>query len=1099
MSDERSLTKRRSEKNEMYNSRNNEILSYQELNDKYAEASRLVDDIVLKNYVYNLTNLEVIPLSDELKDISNIRIFKITEMVYQKDEYSTYKFASVFSAVQNLNCGIFIIINSDGEKADFYMGVRSLDTEHTTKSLKDTLRNALIGQFPGVKTKDLLDDEAEKILSDVPRRNLAVVSCVGKNKDEELDDNKSFIQGLEKFVLAMQGQVYTSIILAKSISTDQLEETRKAYETVYTQLSPFTNIQLSYGTNTALSVSDALSHGISKGRSYSENFSEGYSESYSKGISRTHSVTKTDKLGALTKAVGTAAVGVAGIATAPLTGGASLAAAGILAAAQAGISSIQPSSESDGETEMENENRTDSKSKGFGFNKSESETNTSSKTRGVTTSASNNTQLIIQNKTLLNTLERIEYQLKRIDECESIGMWECAAYFLSDIQETAEMAASTYKALMKGEKSGVEASAINFWGMGNNNQSDQLEVLRDYIVNFIHPVFEYKSKTTFIPVTAASRISSNELAILMGLPRKSVCGFPVIEHADFGKEVVRYTSKSGRKNFYLGKIFSMGKETNTEVNLDIDSLTMHTFITGSTGSGKSNAVYEILDQIGNLYRIPFLVIEPAKGEYKNIFGQFPDITVYSTNPQKAELLKINPFMFPKDIHVLEHLDRLVEIFNVCWPMYAAMPAILKEAIERAYVSVGWDLVTSENTKGEYYPNFADVFEKTSEIINESKYSDESKGDYSGALLTRLKSLTTGLNKLIFCGGGIKDEDMFGKNVIVDLSRVGSVETKALVMGLLVMKLNEYRMSIKTINNPLRHITVLEEAHNLLRSTSTEQISEGSNVLGKSVELLSNSIAEMRTYGEGFIIADQSPGLLDMSVIRNTNTKIILRLPEKSDRELVGYSAGLKEDQIDELSKLGQGVAAVYQNDWIEPVLVKICKCDIKEKYYDYDSGLIEDQVLKIKIQLINFLLQKRVEKPLEYNLDEIEKKLDCIGLSSVNIEYIKELLTEYKQKGEIELWKNNQFENLAKLITDIIDARSRVENCVLIAKDNDQLTDMLDSFIERSLFEVSDEIKLAIEHCFMKDMSVQRDETGIKEKLYMQWAEYIWKGRMRRI
>lgn len=256
---------------------------------------------------------------------------------------------------------------------------------------------------------------------------------------------------------------------------------------------------------------------------------------------------------------------------------------------------------------------------------------------------------------------------------------------------------------------------------------------------------------------------------------------------------------------------------------------------------------------------------------------------------------------------------------------------------------------------------------------------------------------------------------------------------------------------------------------------------------------------MRTYGEGFIIADQSPGLLDMSVIRNTNTKIILRLPEKSDRELVGYSAGLKEDQIDELSKLGQGVAAVYQNDWIEPVLVKICKCDIKEKYYDYDSGLIEDQVLKIKIQLINFLLQKRVEKPLEYNLDEIEKKLDCIGLSSVNIEYIKELLTEYKQKGEIELWKNNQFENLAKLITDIIDARSRVENCVLIAKDNDQLTDMLDSFIERSLFEVSDEIKLAIEHCFMKDMSVQRDETGIKEKLYMQWAEYIWKGRMRRI
>ena len=73
-------------------------------------------------------------------------------------------------------------------------------------------------------------------------------------------------------------------------------------------------------------------------------------------------------------------------------------------------------------------------------------------------------RLTTQNKTLINTLERIDLQLKRIDECESLGMWECGAYFLSDSQETAEMAAGTYRALMKGEKSGVETSAINFWG-----------------------------------------------------------------------------------------------------------------------------------------------------------------------------------------------------------------------------------------------------------------------------------------------------------------------------------------------------------------------------------------------------------------------------------------------------------------------------------------------------------------------------------------------------------------------------------------------------------------------------------------------------------
>ena len=125
------------------------------------------------------------------------------------------------------------------------------------------------------------------------------------------------------------------------------------------------------------------------------------------------------------------------------------------------------------------------------------------------------------------------------------------------------------------------------------------------------------------------------------------------------------------------------------------------------------------------------------------------------------------------------------------------------------------------------------------------------------------------------------------------------------------------------NDDLRHITVLEEAHTLLRRTSMEQSQESSNLQGKSVEMLTNAIAEMRTYGEGFIIADQAPGLLDLAVIRNTNTKIILRLPDESDRKLVGKAAGWNDDQIIELSRLETGVAAVYQNHWLEPVLCKV--------------------------------------------------------------------------------------------------------------------------------------------------------------------------------
>lgn len=1073
---------------------NYNVPSYDSLEENLKEASKLVDDIVLKKYLHRLTDLDIIPLDDSLKKISDIRLFKITEMVYQNKEYSTYKFASVFNAVQNLNCGVFIIVDSNGKKTDFYMGVRSLDNKRTTKSLKDTLRNALNGQFPGVKTEDLLDPVAEEFLSSISKKNIATVSCVANNKDKEFKDNETFIQGLEKFALAMQGQRYTAIVLAKSTPVKQLEETRQAYETIYTQLSPFANMQLSYGTNVALSVSDALSHGTTTGNSYSNNISTQQGSSYSKGYSTSNSVSKVDTMGTIAKSVGSVALGVASLVTAPLTGGASIVAAAAITAGQIGISTINVKTNTNGTSTSENYSESSSKTYGETYGTTNSQNDNFTKTQGTTSGSSNNMQLTMQNKTLIDTLEKIDLQLKRIDECESIGMWECAAYFLADIQETTEMAAGTYKSLMKGEMSGVETSSINYWGRENIKQ---LPMMHEYITNFIHPVFEYSSEKNSIPVTASSLVSSNELAIQMGLPRKSVCGFPVIEHADFGKEVVRYNKSESTREFSLGKVFSMGKETNTEVNIDCNSLTMHTFVTGSTGSGKSNTVYEILNKLRNIYGIPFLVVEPAKGEYKNVFGQFSDVTVYGTNPKKSKLLKINPFRFPKDVHVLEHLDRLVEIFNVCWPMYAAMPAILKEAIEKAYIATGWNLSTSENPKGDKFPNFADLLEQIECVIKNSKYSADSKGDYSGALLTRVRSLTNGLNGLIFCNDDLKDSDLFDKNVIVDLSRVGSTETKSLIMGLLVMKLNEYRMDCGKINSPLTHVTVLEEAHNLLKRTSTEQSSESSNLIGKSVELLANSIAEMRTYGEGFIIADQSPGLLDMSVIRNTNTKIILRLPEKSDRELVGYSASLNDEQLEELSKLKCGVAAIYQNDWVEPVLVQVNKCDISESIFDFKEKEKVIDLRNIRSQIINLLIQGRVNERLEFDIKEIEGSLETLGLSSFNIEFIEEQIEEYKSEGTLEIWKDENFKRLSRRITDILGVRSRVENYVVSVKDNDELSDMLKKIISQNLSEISEERIIALSQCLMKDMSSQEEEKEIREKLYMQWVEFVRKRGMK--
>lgn len=556
---------------------------------------------------------------------------------------------------------------------------------------------------------------------------------------------------------------------------------------------------------------------------------------------------------------------------------------------------------------------------------------------------------ITQNFTNFNikhALELLEKQMKRLEQSTALGMWDFAAYVLSEDSDIANNVAHSYLALTLGEESYMSKSAVNLWKGSITEEMEITKEIAGYIRELRHPVFALNAELikedrayNVYPslITATTILSGKELAYSLNFPQKSIAGLPVLECTEFGRNVVTYNTLVGDSpSLKLGNIFHMNHEENNNVFLEKNSLASHTFITGSTGSGKSNTVYKILSE-ARKSGTKFLVVEPAKGEYKYVFGN--DVAVYGTNPNISSLLRINPFSFPNGIHVLEHLDRLVEIFNVCWPMYAAMPAVLKNAIEKSYEDCGWDLTESENVYGNnLYPQFSDIARNVKLIIDSSEYDTENKGAYKGSLLTRLNSLTNGINGLIFTDDELSMENLFDENVIVDLSRVGSSETKSLIMGMLVLKLQEYRMTQGEMNAPLKHITVLEEAHNLLKRTSTEQVSESANLIGKSVEMISNAIAEMRTYGEGFIIADQSPGLLDMAAIRNTNTKIIMRLPDITDRELVGKAANLNDNQITELAKLPCGVAAVYQNEWIQPVLCKVEKYDTVEKKYDYQRN-----------------------------------------------------------------------------------------------------------------------------------------------------------------
>lgn len=966
-------------------------------------AFSLADSIVTKNYLAKLD--QSTPIDPDPKQsfaVSHVyeqaSLLRVKKIVYDRNENNLQKLVNTYASTAGFNSGIVMIINSNGKEVELYLGTVGAHSVDSARASANALAHNLVGNFPG--SLDDFDDIAldndgmEALLENCSGplyTSVSSVSGVGSPREKDDVANENYIQGIEKMIDTMQGTSFSAIFIANIIDDDQIADIRAEYELLYSKLMPFLKSELTFNESSSDGVTRTLSESLSttltnsKSSSLSAGTTESSSHTEGGAVTNTDTVNVSHSEGHNT--------GVGGV-------GASV---GHQSSTSVGYSHSVSRTKSWADTTTFGKTRTQTNT--IGDSKSKGEIKSTADGKSLTETSGRSLQISYVNKTVQNLLDRIDEQLERLKEGENYGIFASAAYFLAADPMISKMAASSYKGLVNGNCTHVESANINSW-----HDEYSVNIIKKYLRKLHHPTFPFLDGNEVTPV---SIVSGRELAVQFGLPRKSIPGVSVIETAVFGRNVELNSNKNHR-SIEIGNLYHMGREEvcaggRIPVKLDLDSLTMHTFITGSTGKGKSNAIYSLLERIleGNNEesdQIKFLVIEPAKGEYKDKFGNYKDITVYGTNKKKTDLLRVDPFSFPDDVHVLEHIDRLIEIFNACWPMYAAMPAVLKDAIERAYISAGWDLTESEcryakDFGRKLYPTFIDLLKMIDVVMKESKYSSDSKGDYTGALSTRVKSLTNGIFGQIFTSDELTPEELFDSNVIVDLSRIKSVETQSLLMGLLIMKLQEYRMSNHTgNNNRLKHLTVLEEAHNLLKRTSTEQSSDTSNLLGKSVEMIANSIAEMRTYGEGFVIADQAPGLLDMAVIRNTNTKIILGLPDLSDRELVGRAASLNDNQIVELSKLPTGVAAVYQNNWLEPILCKIYQYKQDEAPYKANQLKKRDNDNLLRSELVDYLMLPAPKK-IEIDTNKVAKLERSIYKLQIAADTKIDLIRYFKEKN----------------------------------------------------------------------------------------------------
>lgn len=982
---------------------------------------------------------------------NNIRFMNITKWIVDPNEDSLEKLVNVYDVLSDEECNIALIFNRTSASTEVFLAVvnsdnacDNIDADNFSRRMSDALRGNFPGSEVGPANRGPIPCLDNRRLSSV-----AAVSNIPAEKNEKFV-TQTIEKVLDGIVPGRPSEDYTIVLLATPIHDIESRKLRLAE--LHTLLTPYaswtTNYTYHQNDSIGSSATIGINAGVSAGRQVGNNqavaqnynetdstngsISESSNESVTDSSTSTESITDTvtdgrneSSSGGVNLVVSASHTESSSHSTSTAKGTSSSTGKAISNSLGKAVTSGVGKAVSKGASVTSGVSQAVNLGANFGgsFARSSTVTATIGADEGITQT--------FKNYSIQHALEILELQMKRYDLASALGMWDFCAYVLSEDHNVANNVAHTYLALTQGKESYMSQAAVNLWRGDLGEQSADAAAICSYLRELRHPVFalspalldQHPSFSVYpATVDATAALSGKELAYSLNFPKKSVPGLPVIECASFGRNVSTFDGTQPQQGLCIGKVFHMHREERIKTFLSKDSLASHTFVTGSTGAGKTNTVCRILDQALD-QQIEFLVIEPAKGEYKDVYGGREDVNVFGTNPEFTPLLRINPFSFPSGIHVLEHLDRLVEIFNVCWPMYAAMPAVLKDAVARSYEDCGWDLAASDNPYGaDLFPCFADVARNVREILDSSEYDAENKGAYKGSLLTRLNSLTNGLNGMMLSSNEVDASVLFDANTVIDLSRIGSAETKSLLMGLLVLKLQEHRMAEKKgMNQPLRHLTVLEEAHNLLKRSSSSQGSESGDLTGKSVEMISNAIAEMRTYGEGFIIADQAPGLLDMAAIRNTNTKIIHRLPDLSDRELAGRAANLNDQQIVELARLPKGVAAIYQNDWVEPVLCKIAKAGEGEHFTysrpidDVASNQSDDALAVARMLAYGISVGTKAE------LHSIRERLDRLHIDAPA--KVKILRTVQNPPTEPRMTKlgpimSTLFPNVAKVVDD---------------------------------------------------------------------------------
>lgn len=848
------------------------------------------------------------PDAKTVLDRNSACFFKVTQLAFDKDYPHREAFENVLASLDNPAFNFAYVLSGTEQGIDLYIGiVKNVNPGSSTGEYMSAndygkiLKNAFEGNFNGSTLEQVKDRQANDFLlegakcysNNIGEVNAGLLLGIPTVNKKDSGDEQDF-QGIDRLINSMLGLEWRLVVVCEPVSRDEMLSLQNNVYELYNRLSIISKFTLQHSENAGSSVSLGNTHSKSDNKTASFNTSDtnGSSSGRTKG------------------------------------------------------------SESNNTNTGKNESHTKGWGESTGTGTSDSKSITTSQNSGSSTALT----MELANKHAQDLMKYMEEELlERIRLGLGKGAFKTSVYYMAKEPSHAERLKVGLMSIFQGNKAthspliakklqkSIEATC-GILQTYQNRYNSQPVVSEDARLLLSRPASE-------LGEGLCTYLTASEISLLAGLPQTEVPGIPLKEIVNFGLN----EKELGQEDvgIELGYMVQHGRPlTKLPFMLSGKSMAKHTFIAGVTGSGKTTTCHKLLSQA----KMPFLVIEPAKTEYRTLINgggsgageAFKDIVVFTLGNETTAPFRINPFeLIPGEV-ISSHIDMVKATFTSAFPMEASMPQILEEAIYSCYEKKGWNIDTNANDSygdtafdddTDSFPILSELLAELNTVVEEKGFGPELAANYKGSLISRLSNLTVGSKgAMLNCAHSTDFNYIAEHNVILEMEDLKSPEDKSLLMGFVLSRLSAIIKAKHKKNTEYKHLTLIEEAHRLL---SKVEFGDSGSKKG-AVETFTDLLAEVRKYGEGLIVVDQIPNKLAPEVLKNTNTKIIHKILAKDDKEAVGDTMLMDDKQKEYLSALETGNAVVFNEHTDKPVHVFITRIT------DTNESEIGDEVVRTR-------------------------------------------------------------------------------------------------------------------------------------------------------